>query len=148
MWLAATEGTEGDMERLPHWPETIEVNETVWRDFYTGEKLEEHYAKLWYTPLDFGTGDDTLHGENHNCLAMYTHLPKQEEALWFETRCYRTPGLSCPCQYQQQPVLRLRGLCHRKLDNLFTLVQSDPRKILLMGQATTKIEYNDLTKEQ
>ena len=67
MWVAAKEGTEGDMERLPHWPETIEANDTVWRDYYTGERMEE-YARPWYS-------SDAWEGEDYNCLARYTDEP-------------------------------------------------------------------------
>ena len=114
MWVAAKEGTEGDMERLPHWPEIIEVNETVWRDYYTGERLEE-YARPWY-------GDhDARYGENENCLALYTDLPWEES--WYELLC-ESYDKSCPCQYQQQPILRLRGVCWGlPLDTFYIPVQ-------------------------
>ena len=29
LWLAVGEGTEGDMKRLPHWPENVTAEETV-----------------------------------------------------------------------------------------------------------------------
>ena len=40
LWLSATEGDEDmKLSRLDHWPEGIEAEETVWRDFYTGDRV-------------------------------------------------------------------------------------------------------------
>ena len=131
MWLAAKEGTQGDMERLPHWPETMEANETVWRDYYTGERLEEY-------PRPWEWDHDARNGEDDNCLALYTDLPW--EMSWFEDDCWASYDMSCPCQYQQRPLLRLRGLCglyytSEILDGLYTTVQlpGDPNNMLLVG---------------
>ena len=47
IWLQATEGDiGGKLERLDHWPEGVEAEEGVWRDYYTGEQLE-NYTKPW-----------------------------------------------------------------------------------------------------
>ena len=55
LWLSATEGDDDlKLAKLGHWPDTEIVNnetkkldavETVWRDFYTGQRLDN-----WTTP--------------------------------------------------------------------------------------------------
>ena len=36
LWLSATEGDIGDeLGKLDHWPEGVEAEEGVWRDYYT-----------------------------------------------------------------------------------------------------------------
>ena len=48
VWLSATEGDIGhELGRLDHWPEGVEAKEGVWRDYYTGEQLE-NYTKPWW----------------------------------------------------------------------------------------------------
>ena len=61
IWLSATEGDKNKkLARLDHWPETelfnnqtrkLEAEETVWRDFYTGQRLEN-----WGKPYYISTG--------------------------------------------------------------------------------------------
>ena len=61
-WVAATEGdVEMTLNRPDHWPESVEVNETVWRDYYTGERLED-YAKPWESR------GESQYGEVYNCV--------------------------------------------------------------------------------
>ena len=36
-----------ELKRPDHWSEDIEVEEGVWRDYYTGEKLA-NYTYPWY----------------------------------------------------------------------------------------------------
>ena len=80
MWLSATEG-EFDLElgELGHWPETEIVNnetkklealETVWRDFYTGQRLES-----WKKPYFREDSKDTRLGDTYNCMQTYTDVP-------------------------------------------------------------------------
>ena len=55
MWVSATEGDKYEkLARLDHWPETevvnnetrrLEAEETVWRDFYTGQRLADNWTK-------------------------------------------------------------------------------------------------------
>ena len=67
LWLSATEGDKnGNLARLDHWPEGIVAEETVWRDFYTGEKLD-NYTKPWETE-----NNDTEVGDTYNCI-HYNH---------------------------------------------------------------------------
>ena len=140
-WLAAIEGSEGPggvgypLERLSHWPETIEPNETVWRDYYTGERIEEY-------PKPYMWDHDNWYGEDCNC--MLWHVDTNWDTSWDEWTCHSF-DMACPCQYQQQPLLRLRGLCWElTLDTLYTPVQlpMDPANMMLVGQTTSRIEYN------
>ena len=74
MWLSATEGDKDEnLERLAHWPETevvdnetkkLEAVETVWRDFYTGQRLD-----IWPIPYQFSYQDE-YHGEAVNCMKV------------------------------------------------------------------------------
>ena len=141
-WMAAQEGTKY-MERLPHWPETTEAKETWWRDFYTGEKMEE-FARPWF-------GDDASFGDDYNCMFLATDRPWEQS--WGEWKCV-SYDMSCPCQYQQRPLLRVRGLCgihytSGPLDWLYLPMQlpGDPTNILLMGRYSNRIEY-DATNRQ
>ena len=36
------------MKRPDHWSEDIEVEEGVWRDYYTGERLLANFTYPWY----------------------------------------------------------------------------------------------------
>ena len=91
-----------ELKRPDHWSKDIEVEEGVWRDYYTGEKLA-NYSYPWYSD------HETRYGEDSNCLAYYSDEPKN--ASWFEWEC---DGLAfeCACQYQREPLIRLQGLCH------------------------------------
>ena len=71
MWLSATEGDKNnELARLDHWPETelvdnqtrkLEAEETVWRDFYTGQRLEN-----WTMPY-YSSIEDTTYDDTYNC---------------------------------------------------------------------------------
>ena len=149
MWLSATEGDKnGELARLDHWPETELVNnqtkkleavETVWRDFYTGQRLDN-----WTKPLSrVYQESDSIYGDTFNCLAAYT-----KTMSWNEWQCgaYSYARAGCPCSYSAQPVLRLRGLCSpRLMDFLFTPTQfpDNPGNMILLGQHNTRIDYID-----
>ena len=47
-WLSVTQGKLVDNKLLSfdHWPKNLEVRVGVWRDYYTGERMEE-YARPW-----------------------------------------------------------------------------------------------------
>ena len=121
MWLSATEGDKnGEIARLDHWPETelvnnqtkkLEANETVWRDFYTGQRLEN-----WTKPY-YQSTEDTFKGDTYNCINTYTDEPHHDS--WYEWLC-KSYDQSCPCSYPAQPLLRLRGLCSPLIHKLFT----------------------------
>ena len=105
-----------------HWPADTVVEEGVWRDYYTGEKLED-YAKPWRK------GEDEKVGVGRDCLNMFIWRPKSvEEDLsqaerdlklvdrsWWESRC-AGPVRGCPCNNDKlPPLLSLRGLCPSSL---------------------------------
>ena len=109
MWLSATEGDiESKLAELGHWPETELVNnetqkmeavETVWRDFYSGERLNN-----WTKPY-FSSKEDTLYSDGYNCIWLYT---SNWERSWFEWFCV-SYDTSCPCSYPTKPLLRWLG---------------------------------------
>ena len=111
--LSATEGDK-DMKltRLDHWPEIEIVNnkttkleavETIWRDFYTGERLD-NWTKPWYDSKN----EDLYYGENSNCMRAYTGK-EVWNVSWFEFTC-TSYDQSCPCSYPVHPILRLQLL--------------------------------------
>ena len=58
--------------------------------------------------------------------------------------------MSCPCSYPAQPLLMLRGLCSSSLIYpLFSLKQlpGNPGNMILLGYFTTRIEYNDTSRQ-
>ena len=144
LWLSATEGDENRMlARLDHWNDTELVNnetlkleavETIWRDFYTGQRLGEGTKPLIY---------DTRYGDTYNCMMVYTDKPW--EYSWYEWECI-TSEASCPCSYPTQPLLKLRGVCSSSsIDNLFLLKQlpTNTNFMIILGQTTTRIDYNN-----
>ena len=127
MWLSATDQEE----------------EGVWRDSYTGERLEQ-YSKPWMT------GHDGDHGDQYNCLNMYTNQPAN--SYWHEWECF-AHDRGCPCQYSHQPIILLRGLCPysalKTVDEIlgtkytFKQMAQSPRDVFLVGGVTTQIHFND-----
>ena len=111
LWLSATEGdVDGRLAEPDHWPETELVNnetqmmeavETVWRDFYSGERLLTNWTKPY-----FSSKEDTLYGGGYNCIWLYT---SNWERSWFEWFCV-SYDTSCPCSYPAQPILRWLSL--------------------------------------
>ena len=150
LWLPATEGDlKNKLGRQEHWPETelvnnkivkLEAQETVWRDFYTGERMDN-----WTIPF-YTSGTDTWFAENANCMLAYTD--KSWEESWREWECWALKQ-SCPCSYPAQPILRLRGLCSDWVDRLFSPKQlpDSPDNMIIYGIWTTRIEYNHLTSQ-
>ena len=67
--MSATEGdignklkNGGELGKLDHWPSGVNAKEGVWRDFYTGEQLE-NYTIPWAT-----TNGDKDKGDTYNCI--------------------------------------------------------------------------------
>ena len=157
MWTSATEGEkkgeEGTLGTLDHWNDTEVVNntvlklhaeETIWRDFYTGQRLG-NWSKPYFSPAK-----DALNGETHNCMLGLTRFPW--ESSWYEWQC-KSFDRSCPCGYPGQPVItalqRLLGLCKysniEKGSGLFSPKQlpADPDNMLILGKTATRIFYDD-----
>ena len=122
LWLAATDReVEGD-----------------WRDAYSGAALDTGGAWPWYDTV----GKDTRFGDEYNCLTWYTNQAPQRS--WAEWDC-NSPSYGCPCQYSQQPVLLLRGLCEgNQLNTLYTPKQlaGAPQDLMFLGQVSSKIQFN------
>ena len=79
-------------------------------------------------------------------MAAYTDESWEES--WYEWQCYAYKR-SCPCSYSSQPLFWLRGLCSPLIDDLFSPKQlpGDPGNMIILGQLTTRIEYNDTTSQ-
>ena len=150
MWLSATEGDQNNkLMTLNHWPETdfnnndtMEAEEEVWRDFYSGERLEN-----WTKPFNTESKDKSF-GDTHNCMRARVDVATKRGFIktpwtksWHEWQCFSSRNNSCPCSYPAQPVLRLRGLCPSSLiERRFTPRQlpGNPSNMILLGQITTK----------
>ena len=139
--LSATEGIDvmGDdgeaLGELSHWPEGVKAEEGVWRDYYSGEPLE-NYTKPWED------GHDRNVGDVYNCIFFDPEEPKEKS--WDEWQCQRS-NVGCPCTYETAPLLQLRGYCPGTyLDTSFTVTQlaTAPSDIILMGDFNTRIQYN------
>ena len=128
LWLSATEGDKNsDLNRLDHWPEGMNAIEGVWRDYFTGEELE-NYTKPW---LD--SRQDHVKGDTHNCISYYhTNL---ENFSWQEWQCLRSDR-GCPCTYKT-PILQLRGGRYTPMQ-----LQADPTDVFFIGQISAAIKYN------
>ena len=125
LWLPAT---DGDLEG-------------EWRDYYTGERLE-NFSKPWYP------GHDAKFGDDYNCLLWYTDVPDEE--AWGEQSCNDHPHYGCPCQFSRQPILRLRGLCGGEqslLDTTYLPKQINPKNMMLLGLYSANITYDEQTSQ-
>ena len=80
LWLSATEGDKNyNLSRLDHWPEGFEAVEGVWRDYYTGEELD-NYTKPW--------GTDNEDNEKGNTFNFINYYPDNNAArTWQEWGC-------------------------------------------------------------
>ena len=150
MWISAAEGdNDNHLEKPAHWPDmevfknetkTLEAIETVWRDYYTGQRLKD-YPK----PFNRHIGNaDTMLGETGNCMIVDNEQFWTD--AWFETQCSSPPDHTrCPCSYPGQPLLRLRGLCSPLIDSLYSTKQlpQNPDNMLLLGVFATRIEFRD-----
>ena len=151
MWLSTT---KGDIDRklatLDHWPETEVVNnktmkleaaETIWRDFYTGQRLEN-----WTKPYYFDSSKHSGGKGTERCILGYTSKPWDQS--WRDRECH-SYDMSCPCSYPVQPLLRLLGLCSTLIDPLYSPKQlpGNPGNMILAGALFTKIEFNDTSSQ-
>ena len=115
--------------------------ETIWRDFYTGQRISN-----WTKPYYLFIQKDARMGDGYNCMIALTN--KRWESSWLEWQC-KYYDQSCPCTYPTQPSLRLRGLCRSSLitNQHLSLKQlpENPGNMIIVGQYTTRIGYNDKT---
>ena len=122
------------------------MEEGVWRDYYSGEKLE-NYTKPWNEryPLKRGVGYDCV------TMSNYDTFPINES--WREDPC-TSYTRTCPCSNNKlPPLLSLRGLCPSSLLKTtkpdlglqFTPVQrpQDLSNMWFQGGMTSKIYFNN-----
>ena len=117
----------------------------MWRDYYTGEQLE-NYTKPWRT-----SNGDKERGDAYNCIHYY---PKKEDTrTWKEWQCLGLSQdfLGCPCTYDSLPIIHLRGFCPETLleHKSYTVTQSatDPSNIIMVGLQSARIQYDFLLRQ-
>ena len=129
--------TTTDGDPLPHWRKNIEVGKHVWRNYYTGEKLED-YPKPFLPSNQFKDDD--------RCLVIKTSWPDNNYVIpfntsWMAKTCTQA-WMMCPCQNQDLPALMyLRGLCPSSLLRtkypdkglLYTPIQYQPSLLTLFS---------------
>ena len=142
LWLPATEGDKNsNLSRPDHWPQGVEAEEGVWRDFYTGRQLD-NYTKPWFI------GDQ---GRTENCIFYYPQ--RSTAASWKEWQCFARDHVGCPCSYDTPPLLYLRGFCSSTRMNVksssFTpkQVPTNPTEVVMVGQHYSKMFYNSTQKQ-
>ena len=152
IWLAAVDGTDH---------EKVGKNgvEGVWIDAYP--PFEEIFTEGFpWRPITNGTNHP-----DRNCLILQNNDGVMKDALVNDWECYSMPQ-SCPCQYpgQGRPEegkgsgprthmleLHMRGACMNSYlmdewpEQLYTPKQlrSDPGNIMLVGEYTNRIRYNE-----
>ena len=130
-----------------HWPEDTAVQRGVWRDYYSGEKLED-YTKPWIRPRA-----GVYEPRASKCASIFTDDPVN--ASWWHGPCTTGGNIrGCPCTNEgtQPPLLSLRGLCPSSLLNTanpkiglqFTPVQPphDLKNVWFQGGMSSKIYFN------
>ena len=152
MWLSVTEGDLGGrLARLPHWPDTefieghgnvpLVAEEDVWRDYYTGERVEFQLPEYAYN----------VSGKGYNCLAAVAEEIGFTSIPFAEFDCLQR-HMSCTCEYARDPVVTLRGLCpelykERAVDSKFIPFQnlSYPRQLHWQGirHSMLKLDASD-----
>ena len=105
-WLSATQGGANDDLELPeHWSQDIEVKQGLWRDYYTGEQLD-NYTRPWKNGSYLSNGKES-------CVSLEASSWK-----WFPSGCLKEEHSLCPCQNDQHlrrpTLLLLRGVCGRE----------------------------------
>ena len=127
------------MSRLEHWPEGIEAEEHIWRDYYTGEKLED-YTLPWRNK-----DKDSIDGNTSNCILYQTEEPVL--LSWQEWQCTADEIIGCPCSYKHAPILRMRGFCKATdLEHITYApkeLPADPGEIIKLGAMSAILQYNN-----
>ena len=139
IWLSATEGDkQNQLVRPDHWPEGIEAQEGDWRDYYSGQNLD-NYTKPW-----FSINSDTEEGDHSNCLSFSPQQTLQRS--WKEWQCdtqsfavHALMKLPPSCT-SEVPVLKLiwsssdtHQCCHRVCQVSSLWWDQNPHKSDLMG---------------
>ena len=121
------------LSRLNHWPEDLDAIEGVWRDYYTGDELD-NYTRPW------AQGDQ---GTTDNCVTFFTNWVVGKS--WQEWLC-RRESMGCPCTFKRRPILHLRGFCpYTSLEiSKYTPFQlsTNPTDIIMVGQGSSMIAHD------
>ena len=139
--------TTTDGQPLPHWPRNTDVLKGVWRNYYTGEKLED-YPKPFLPSNKFMDED--------RCLVIKTNWRDNNWVIpfnssWMANTCTRS-WMMCPCQNEELPALiHLRGLCPSSLLRtkypdkglLYTPTQHPSLSTLFVGGMSTRIHFHE-----
>ena len=116
LYLPVTRGEVNDEREtflLKHWPKDIRKEQGQWRDYYTGQQLE-NYNKTWkgYSGTKFDDSFDNCAGVN-----LVTPDASESNISWQASPCtwmYGGVHPWCPCQADdklKEGSLLLRGLC-------------------------------------
>ena len=120
----------------------IIASEGVWRDYYTGEELA-NFTKPW---LDSNL--DKSKEESFNCI-IYDPIADITSS-WEEWQCSDF-DMACPCSYESQPILHLRGHCpdtyieHKRYTPM--QLQTDPTDVVIVGMMNAQIRHNSTSEE-
>ena len=111
------------------WSPFIYQNENNFTDYYTGTPISPN---LWIAGQPNG-------GLKQQCTEWGGNNPK---GTLFDISCiYLGKKLQCLCQFDESPILRMRGLCKgSNIDTHFTLKNSDGN-IVFMGLTGTAINF-------
>ena len=115
LFLSVTRG-EGkyDPMKLEHWPKNISAKKGLWRDYYTGQNLENYNETILQLEEIMGQGEN-------NCAAVPVEN-SNESLSWSDLPCsVMEEGSVCSCLQQKE--LFLRGLCSSS--NLKTLYEGN-----------------------
>ena len=137
IWLSATEGDiEQHLGEPDHWPEGITAEEGVWRDYYTGDELE-NYSKPWISKKG-----DKVKNTTDNCIFF-----KSETGSWTEWQCKNSiGGFICPCHYETPPIINFRGLCPDTfVEHSGFVIRKRPtdQNMIMVGHQSAKINLEN-----
>ena len=110
-------------------PFTDRESEGVWKDFYTGQRLQ-NFTQPW-------TGSKPDGGKTENCARLIN------EDNWNDIECHN-PNYACMCSHKSTTNLTLRGLCLGSATDVYykpMRKQMDIREMKLQGLTYTSIEF-------
>ena len=116
--------------------QVVSVRPFVWEiskgfvDFYTKTPMPND---LWAPSQPNG---------NESQPYTFSELKRNDGRLYDYTATQLPYVLRCQCQFPEQPILRLRGLCKDSIiDNVFSLIQQN-RNVTLRGITNTEIRFS------
>ena len=171
IWLAATIGQiycaecsppdDYQVKRLPHWNQTevvdnkvvaLEAMEGVWRDYYSGGRLED-FPKPWKSGHDKDSWKRFLIMDTSQQLE---NSWDQNRRSWFDMGCLCEYDYKYDLSYDRPPLLILWGVeeCSElRTKDFYSGLQYTPKQSILspesvfyVGGMSTQIHYNDSSK--